>query len=149
MARPSKLTPDIIQQIGDGVSIGLTYALAAESAGITHKTFNDWMKLGRDSTSGKYFEFYQHIEKCNANGARKLLQRLNDAAKAGNYQVYMWILERRFPEDFGRRVYRKTNVVSENQNVIVDIAINDADGIRAQILDKLDLGKENQKSLTI
>ena len=129
--------------------IGLTYALAAESAGITYKTFNDWMKLGRDSTSGKYFEFYQHIEKCNANGARKLLQRLNDAAKAGNYQVYMWILERRFPEDFGRRVYRKTNVVSENQNVIVDIAINDADGIRAQILDKLDLGKENQKSLTI
>ena len=129
--------------------IGLTYALAAESAGITYKTFNDWMKLGRDSTSGKYFEFYQHIEKCNANGARKLLQRLNDAAKAGNCQVCMWILERRFPEDFGRRVYRKTNVVSENQNVIVDIAINDADGIRAQILDKLDLGKENQKSLTI
>jgi len=131
------------------VYIGLTYALAAESAGITYKTFNDWMKLGRDSTSGKYFEFYQHIEKCNANGARKLLQRLNDAAKAGNCQVCMWILERRFPEDFGRRVYRKTNVVSENQNVIVDIAINDADGIRAQILDKLDLGKENQKSLTI
>ena len=77
------------------------------------------------------------------------MQRLNDAAKAGNCQVCMWILERRFPEDFGRRVYRKTNVVSENQNVIVDIAINDADGIRAQILDKLDLGKENQKSLTI
>jgi hypothetical protein len=40
----------------------LTYALAAESAGITYKTLNDWMKLGRDSTSGKYFEFYQHIE---------------------------------------------------------------------------------------
>ncbi len=51
MARPSKLTPDITKQIGDGVSLGLTYALAAESADITYKTFNEWMKLGRDSTS--------------------------------------------------------------------------------------------------
>jgi hypothetical protein len=61
----------------------------------------------------------------------------------------MWILERRFSDDFGRRVYRKTNVVPENQNVIVDIAINDANGIRAQILEKFDLGRENQKSSTI
>jgi hypothetical protein len=76
------------------------------------------MKLGRDSTSGKYFEFYQHIEKCNANGAKKLLQRLNDAAEAGNCQIYMWVLERRFPEDFDRRVYRKMDVVSANQNRI-------------------------------
>ena len=61
MARPTKLNPDITKRIGDSVSLGLTYALAAESTGITYKTFNDWMKLGRDSASGKYFEFYQHI----------------------------------------------------------------------------------------
>ena len=35
--------------------------------------------------------------------------------------------------------YRKTNNISENQNVIVDIAINDADNIRAQILEKLSI----------
>jgi len=139
MARPSKLTPDITKRIGDGVSLGLTYALAAESAGITYKTFNDWMKLGRDSTSGKYFEFYQHIEQCNANGAKKLLQRLNDAAEAGNCQVCMWILERRFPEDFGRWVYRKTNIVSENLNQNVEISFTDADKIREKILEKFAL----------
>jgi hypothetical protein len=33
--------------------------------------------------------------------------------------------------------------------VIVDIAINDADGIRAQILEKFDLDKENQESSNI
>jgi len=52
--------------------------------------------------------------------------------------VCMWILERRFSEDFGRRVYRNINSVSENQNVIIDIAINDADGIRAQIIERFD-----------
>ena len=35
MARPSKLTHDITQLIGDNVALGLPYALAADSAGIT------------------------------------------------------------------------------------------------------------------
>jgi hypothetical protein len=39
-------------------------------------------------------------------------------------------IERRFSEDFGRRVYRKTNIVSENHNENVDIEVNDADKIR-------------------
>ncbi len=139
MPRPTKLTPEIQQKIGDGVSLGLTYALAASTAGVTYQSLNSWMKLGRDSTSGKYFEFYQHIEQCNATGAKKLLQRLNDAAEAGNCQVCMWILERRFSEDFGRRVYRKLNVVSENINENVEIIVNDVNEIRKQILTKFDL----------
>jgi hypothetical protein len=84
MARPSKLTPDITKRIGDGVSLGLTYALAAESAGIIYQTFNEWMKRGQTEKSGKYFQFSQYIQKCNVDGARKLLERLNDAAVAGN-----------------------------------------------------------------
>jgi transposase len=138
MPRPTKLTHEVQQKIGDGVSLGLTYALAANSAGVTYQTFNEWMKLGRDSTSGKYFEFYKHIEQRNAEGAPKILQRLNDAANAGNCQVCMFILERRFPEDFGRRVYKKTNVVSENINANVEITVQEADILRKQILAKLD-----------
>ena len=131
------MTSKIQQRIGKNVALGLTYSLAAESAVITYKTFNDWMKLGRDSTSGKYFEFHKHIEKCNADAAKVLLERLNDASAAGNYQISMWILERRFPEDFGHRVYRKTNVVAENLNQNVELIVTDADVIRKQILNKL------------
>jgi hypothetical protein len=150
MPRPSKLTPEIQQKIGDGVSLGLTYALAASAAGVTYQTFNQWMKLGRDSTSGKYFEFHKHIEQRNAEGALRILQKLNEAAKAGNCQVCMWILERRFSEDFGRRVYRKTNVVSENlnQNVNVEIIVQDTDAIREEILAKFDRVEESSELLT-
>ena len=144
MARPSKLTNEIQPRIGDNIALGLTYSLVASAAGITYNTLNDWIKLGRDSTSGKYFEFYQYIQKCNADGALNIIQRLNDSAKAGDTRICMWILERRFPVDFARRNYRKMNVVSENQNVIVDIAINDADGIREQILEKFAFGRETQ-----
>jgi hypothetical protein len=51
----------------------------------------------------------------------------------------MWILERRFPEDFGRRVYRKMNVVSENKNENVEIIVQDTNTIRNEILNKLSM----------
>ena len=131
MPRPSKLTPEIQQKIGDGVSLGLTYALAASAAGVTYQTLNSWMKLGRDSTSGKYFEFYKHIEQRNAEGALKILQKLNDAAKAGNCQVCMLILERISVKTLEVGYIGKQMLFQKlNQNVIVDIAINDADGIQ-------------------
>ena len=136
MVRPTKMTPDIINRIGDGISLGLTYALAANAAGITYQTLNFWMNKGKNSKSGEYFEFYKYITKCNADAAKALLERLNKAAVAGNCQVCMFILERRFPEDFGRRVYRKMNVVAENINANVEITDQEADILRKQIIEK-------------
>ena len=81
MARPCKLTPEIQQRIGNNIALGLTYRLAAESAGVTYKSLNEWNQRGQKEKFGKYFEFAQHIKKCNAEGAKKLLERLNDAAK--------------------------------------------------------------------
>jgi len=57
MARPTQLTNEVQQKIGDGVSFGLTYAFAASAAGVTYQTFNQWMNSGRDSTSGKSLRF--------------------------------------------------------------------------------------------
>jgi len=82
MSRSSKLTPDIQKRIGENIALGLTYSLAAESAGVTYKTFNVWMAKGRNPTSGAHFEFYIFIQKCNADSARRLLKRLHDAADA-------------------------------------------------------------------
>jgi hypothetical protein len=139
MPRPTKLTHEVQQKIGDGISLGLTYALAANSAGITYQTFNSWYQKGKTEKAGKYFKFSQYINKCNVDAAKALLERLNDAEEAGNCQVCMWILERRFPEDFGRRVYRKMNVVSEIINENVEILVKDTDTIRNEIRNKLSM----------
>jgi transposase len=138
MARPSKLTSEIQQRIGDNIALGLTYRLAAQSVGITYKTLNEWNQKGQKEQSGKYYQFSQHIQKCNAEGAMKLLERLNEAVKAGDTRICMFILERRFPEDFGRRQYRKMNVVSENINANVEITIQEGDLLRKQIFTKFD-----------
>ena len=142
MARPCKLTNELQQKIGDGISLGLTYALAANSASVTYQTFNSWYQKGKTEKAGKYFKFSQYINKCNADAAKTLLERLNLAAKAGDTRLCIWILERRFSEDFGRRIYRKTNLVSENKNVNVELIVNDADSIRIEILAKFDRVEE-------
>ena len=148
MARPSKLSPDITKRIGENIALGLTYSLAAEAAGITYQTFNEWHKKGKNSKSGEYFEFYTHIQKCNANAAKKCIEKLNEAVKAGNCTVSIWILERRFSEDFGRRQYRKMDIFSENKNENVEIIVNDADNIRKEILAKFELVGEIPESST-
>ena len=139
MPRPTKLTHEVQQKIGDGVSLGLTYALAASAAGVTYQSLNSWMQRGQVDQSGKYYQFYKYIQKCNADAAKECLKRLNSAAEAGNCQVCMFILERRFPEDFGRRIYRKTNVVSETLNQNIKMSVTDADSIRKKILKKLSI----------
>jgi abortive infection bacteriophage resistance protein len=146
MARPTKLTPEIQKKIGDNIALGLSYSLAANAAGITYQTFNFWISKGKNSTSGRYFEFYKHIQQRNAEGALKLLENLNAAAKAGDMRICRWILERRFSEDFGRRVYRRRNAISENLNQNVEIIVNDADGIRKEILAKFTLIREMHDS---
>jgi len=106
------------------------------------------MSKGKTEKSGKYFKFTQHIQKCNSDAAKVLLERLNVAAKAGDTRICMFILERRFPDEFGRRVYRNTNVVSENLNENVEIIVNNTDGIRKQILSKFDRVRESNESVT-
>ncbi len=138
MARPCKLTSEIQQRIGENVALGLTYSLATESAGITYKTFNDWMNKGKTEISGKYYQFYKYIQKCNADATKALLGRLNSAARGGGTRICLWILEKRFAADFGRHEYRKMNVVSENMNQNVEIIVNDVDILRKQILAKFD-----------
>ena len=140
MTRPSKLSPDITKQIGENIALGLTYSLAAEAAGITYQTMNQWVQRGKNSKSGEYFEFYKFIQKCNADAAKKCLEKLNEAAKAGNTQICQWILERRFSEDFGRRQYRKMDIFSENKNENVEIIVQDTDAIWKEILAKFALG---------
>ena len=59
MARPTKLTHEMQQKIGDNVALWLSYVLAAKVAGITYKTFNDWLKnttFGIRKSQLLYFE---------------------------------------------------------------------------------------------
>ena len=89
-----------------------------------------------------YHDFYIYIQKQNAEAALKFLWRINEAAERGDWHIAAWILERRFPEDYGRREYRKINSVSKNKNETVAVVATDVDDIHLKILESVSVAKE-------
>ena len=98
-----KLTPQLQKQIGDNITLGMPLKFAAEAAGITEVTFYNWLKRGEAESKGQFFEFAEHIKACKAKAVQLHLKLITKAATDGSWQASAWILERRYPEEFGRR----------------------------------------------
>lgn len=99
----TKLTPQLQEQIGNNITLGMPLKFAAEAAGITEVTFYNWIKRGENESKGKFFEFAEHIKTCKAKAVQLHLKLITKAATDGSWQASAWILERRHPEEFGKR----------------------------------------------
>lgn len=102
---PCKLTPAVQKMILDALDIGAPYRIAANSAGISKTSMDDWVKIGEDdSTEGrstKYSAFSALVKKHVAIAACKKIKTI-DFASLKEWQAAAWLLERRFPDEFGR-----------------------------------------------
>jgi transposase len=99
----SKLTTQIKKEIGNNIKLGMPLKFAAEAAGICEDTFYEWMKRGEREKKGMYSEFSEYIKQCQSVAVQLHLKIITKAASAGSWQASAWILERRHPEDFGRK----------------------------------------------
>jgi hypothetical protein len=102
MARPSKLTPEITAILAEAIRAGGTREAAAARAGIGPSTLYDWLKRG-DTGDERYQEFSEAIKKAEADLEAKALGLILDAA-GKSWQAAAWLLERRFPDRWGRRL---------------------------------------------
>lgn len=113
---------EVGQRIVDAVQIGATYKLAAKYAGVNLQQFYIWIKraeqiilrIERDRISDSepmvdeadmvYLEFYMRLQEAEGKAAYSWLQAINDAATVENkWQAAAWLLERRHPEDYGKK----------------------------------------------
>lgn len=99
--RTTKLTPEVLKTICDGIEEGLPQKYAAARAGVGESTFYHWLKLGREAKSGKYREFLESIKLAEAECIRVNTMFIQVAAK-DSWQAAAWLLERRFPKDYAR-----------------------------------------------
>lgn len=95
--RRTKYTPDVVDRIEQALQLGASYRLACLYGGISEDTFGRW----RD----KKPEFAEIVARAEGIGAVQLLEAIDAAASAGNWRAAAWILERRYPEEYGRRVH--------------------------------------------
>ena len=95
MGRPSKLNDETETKLLQAIQLGSTHAMACAYAGIGERTFYDWMS--------RNVQFKQKIKEAEAKGAVTWLAKIEKAATDGSWQAAAWKLERRYPNDYGRR----------------------------------------------
>lgn len=103
MARPTKFTKPTVDALLAGILAGLPYHLAASAAGISETTFHDWQrgKLPRNADKQLKAEFLEASTRARGESARRFAALISTAAK-DDWRAAAWMLERRFPRDFGR-----------------------------------------------
>ena len=129
MGRPSKYTPEAVARIVEALELGATYEHAAAYGGITYQTFCNW----RD----EYLEFFEAIKAAEARAVYGWLEKIERAAEPGNWQAAAWKLERRHPEQWGRRekvelsTRREAERIAAEQGLDPDELIRQAERIAA------------------
>ena len=136
----SKLNPETSKVILEFIAQGSTDKMACEAAGIDPSTFRRWVAQGEAAKSGIYHTFSLSLKKARAEAFHRNLNEIKKAATEKQilkttritthpdgtqtkfeeyketpkqWQAAAWLLERKYPADFGRN--RTAQDTDENQ----------------------------------
>lgn len=113
MAAKGKYTKQTIDALVEAITLGATYRRACAAAGISEETFNVWR---REKSA-----FSEAIEKAEYEFTRKHLDVIRTAAtRDGTWQASAWMLERRYPADYGKQVQEHQGAVKVVVEYVAD-----------------------------
>lgn len=92
--RRTKYTEETVAKIEQAISIGATYKLAAQYAGINEATLHEWRN--------KKPEFSERLSRAEGKAAIQSLATIRAAAPQ-DWRAASWLLERRYPDEYGKR----------------------------------------------
>lgn len=108
MGRKSKLTVEVVDKICQAVKLGASLSLAARYAGICDTSLHRYLALGAEGGRGERAKMaaklVARLRQAEGDGGVGLLAKIQKSATNGDWRAGAWILERRYPEDYGRRV---------------------------------------------
>jgi hypothetical protein len=103
MARPTKLTADVQQDLVYALTEGASIEHACDYAGINPDTYYDWMKRGTAGEAG-FAEFSESVTRARGRGVVHDLRTISDAVQAGNWKAAAWRLQHRYPQEYGAKL---------------------------------------------
>lgn len=109
MPRGTDLNEKVQAKIVEALRAGNTRRAAAAYAGIGESTFHEWLQRGRgqhpERTQEPIFAaFAEAVEKAEADSEVAHVALIHKAAREGQWTASAWWLERRRPDDYGRKV---------------------------------------------
>lgn len=96
--RPTTLTEDITKAICANLELALPMRIAAEAEGISEKTVEQWLEVGRKGRE-PYASFYRETTRAKSKAAKNLVVRSLAGGKGSSSANFH--LERRFREFYG------------------------------------------------
>lgn len=115
MARPSKLTPEREQRLLAAIRAGSTYRAAAAAAGISEDTLARWVK--RSAANAEALT--------RAEGESEVaLVAIIRAAAPHDWRAAAHLLERRWPDSWGRREKLDVNIRQEAQRLADQLGLD-------------------------
>ncbi len=99
--RPPLLTPAVQAKLCELLASGVIIKTAAGFVGVSKATIHRWMALGRKKGSGIYRQFRQEVLRALAQAEIREVLVINKAGPK-DWRAAAWILERRWPERWGR-----------------------------------------------
>lgn len=103
MAAPSKFTEETVDTLIRAIRAGLPFARACEVAGIAESTFYQWQAgdFPRGADKDLKAEFSEALTRARGQSALSLVERIQSATLT-DWRAAAWLLERRFPGDWGK-----------------------------------------------
>jgi transposase len=101
--RPTKLPTDEAEltRLEQLIRAGATGEVAAQAVGVDPSTFDLWLQKGRNGVQ-PYRDFSERVARARAESEAGLVARIASVAGKGSWQAAAWLLERRFPERWGK-----------------------------------------------
>lgn len=147
--RPTLLDDDRRDRITEALRNGAYIDHAAQAAGISTSTYHGWMERGRterdrrraglepDDHEAPYLDFLESVERAQSEAAVDLLGEIANHARNGTWQAAAWILERKFPRQWGR-FDRTEHTGPEGGPMRLDVSTEDLERKVQRILDRRD-----------
>ena len=102
VGRPTKLTPQIQDDLCRVVAMGNYLETACAFVGVSTATVRDWMRRGARAKRGIYVEFLAAIKRAMAQGEVRDVATIVQASRE-NWQAAAWRLERKHWKRWGRK----------------------------------------------
>jgi hypothetical protein len=107
------------EQIVRLAQIGCYEITISKAVGLDKHTIRQWRLRGRKERKGKFWDFDKAITKAEGEAEEMLLKGVwSIAQKDGNWTALMTIMERRYPERWGRKNILKVEVQQGIQSIL-------------------------------
>lgn len=112
-----RCTDQVIQEAIAMKKNGASNVDIAAYIGVSERTFYRWLNT---PTSEKQRQFSQALKKAEPEFKAALRSKILDASQHGSWQAAAWMLERLYPDEYGRKDRVQAETKAEQVPVIVD-----------------------------